>query len=265
MSASPFTTPQVYKEMESEGATSEAVARILRCLLQLVRHSLHKSNISVTPHLVLTVKNLSFSSNGDKTHSGCTKGITIFAVLWKTQDVMNEEEEEELCNTLSTLKSVTDVRKHISSGKVELPATLLGLIQLFNNYCHLLDVLFGPNYPHLVHGRGIRDALDDNKADLETRIMQKLSLHLLWQVHHNARQFFLACKRWSSPAPAPRLTLGAMVTRLLDDCTINMMLTCPEAKFLGGAAPAKAQMLSTSETARANKPTINTIIPAVCK
>jgi hypothetical protein len=51
----------------------------------------------------------------------------------------------------------------------------------------------------------------------------------------------------------------------VDDCTIDMMLTCPEAKFLGGAAPAKAQMSSTSGTARANKPTINTIIPAGCK
>jgi hypothetical protein len=75
-----FTTPQVYKEMETEGATSEAVTRILCRLLQPVRNLLHKLNILVTPHLVLTVKNLSFSSNGDMTHSGCTKGITIFAV-----------------------------------------------------------------------------------------------------------------------------------------------------------------------------------------
>jgi hypothetical protein len=66
--------------METEGATSKAVARILRRLLKLVQNLLHKLNILVTPHLVLTVKNLSFSSNGDKTHSGCTKGITIFAM-----------------------------------------------------------------------------------------------------------------------------------------------------------------------------------------
>jgi hypothetical protein len=181
-----FPTPQVYKEMETEGATSKAVARILFRLLQPVRNSLHKSNILVTPHLVLTVKNLSFSSNGDKTHSGCTKGITIFAVPWKMQDVMNKEEEEEQCYNLSTLKSVVDMRKHVSSGKVELPATLLGLTRLFNNYCHLLDVLFGPYCPHLVHTRDIRDALDNNEANLETRITQKLCLHLLWQVHCNA-------------------------------------------------------------------------------
>jgi hypothetical protein len=36
-----FTTPQVYKEMEMEGATSEAVARILHRLLQRVQNLLH--------------------------------------------------------------------------------------------------------------------------------------------------------------------------------------------------------------------------------
>jgi hypothetical protein len=163
-----FITPQVYKEMETEEATSEAVARILRRLLQPVQNTLHKSNIPVTPHLVLTVKNLSFTANRNKTHSGCTKGM------------MNKEKEEEQCYNSSTLKTVADVRKHVSGGKVEPPATLLGLIRLFNNYCHLLDMLFGPHCPHLVYTREIRNALDYNEANLETRITQKLCLHLLW-------------------------------------------------------------------------------------
>jgi hypothetical protein len=259
-----FITLQVYKEMETEGATSETVGRILRRLLQPVQNTLYKLNILVTPHLVLTVKNLSFSANGNKTHSGCTKGITIFVVPWKTQDMMNKEEEEEQCYNLSTLKMVADVRKHISGCKVEPPSTLLGLIRLFNNYCHLLDVLFGPHCPHLVYTREICNALDYNEADLETRIMQKLCLHLLWQVHHDARQFFLSCEQWSSPAPAPRSNLAATVARLVDDCTIDMMLTCPEAKFLGGAAPARASMSLGSDPPRA-KSTINRAIPAGCK
>jgi hypothetical protein len=213
---------------------------------------------------VLTVKNLSFSFNGDNMHSGCTKGITIFAVPWKTQDAMNKEEEEEQCYNSSTLKTVVVVKKHVSGGKVEPPATLLGLIRLFNNYCHLLNVLFGPHCPHLVYTRDIWNTLDDNEADLETRITQKLCLHLLWQVHHDTRQFFLSCEGWSSPAPAPRSNLAATVTWLVDDCTIDMMLTCPEAKFLGGAAPARAPMSLGSDPARA-KPTINRAIPAGCK
>ncbi len=50
----------------------------------------------------------------------------------------------------------------------------------------------------------------------------------------------------------------------MDDCAIDMMLTCPEAKFLGGTAPAKAPMPSGLAPAR-TKPTINTAIPAGCK
>jgi hypothetical protein len=50
----------------------------------------------------------------------------------------------------------------------------------------------------------------------------------------------------------------------VDDCAIDMMLTCPEAKFLGGTAPAKAPMPSGLAPAR-TKPTINTAIPAGCK
>jgi hypothetical protein len=42
------------------------------------------------------------------------------------------------------------------------------------------------------------------------------------------------------------------------------MLTCPEAKFLVGLAPAKAPMPSGLAPARA-KPTINMAIPAGCK
>jgi hypothetical protein len=41
-----------------------------------------------------------------------------------------------------------------------------------------------------------------------------------------------------------------------EDCTIDMMLTCPEAKFLSGVVPAKAQ---------ADKLTVNTAIPLGCK
>jgi hypothetical protein len=42
------------------------------------------------------------------------------------------------------------------------------------------------------------------------------------------------------------------------------MLTCPEAKFLAGAAPARALMSLGTDPVRA-KPTINRAIPAGCK
>jgi hypothetical protein len=130
-----FRTSPVYLEMKIQGSTTDALGCILRRLLKPAPLTLHKSNICVTPHLVLTVKTLSFSSSGDKTYAGCTRGITIFAVPWRMAKAMNEDAMEEEYYQASTLKSVADVRKHTTGLKVELPMDLLGLIWMFNNYC----------------------------------------------------------------------------------------------------------------------------------
>jgi hypothetical protein len=92
---------------------------------------------------------------------------------------MNKDAAEEEYFEALTLKSVADIRKHVNSGKVELPTTLRGLSRMFNNYCRLLEVLFGPSCSHLVHARRIRDVLDEHKADLESKITPRLCLHLL--------------------------------------------------------------------------------------
>jgi hypothetical protein len=105
-----FRTPLVYLEMEIEGSTTDALGCILRRLLKPAPLTLHKSNICVTPHLVLTIKTLSFSSNGDKMYTRCTRGITIFAVSWRAVKAMNEDAVEEEYYQASTLKLVADVR-----------------------------------------------------------------------------------------------------------------------------------------------------------
>jgi hypothetical protein len=81
--------------MEIKGSTKDALGRILRCLLKPACLTLHKSNICITPHLVLTVKTLSYSSNGDKTYARCMRGITIFAVPWRMFEAMNEDAAKE--------------------------------------------------------------------------------------------------------------------------------------------------------------------------
>ncbi len=206
-----FTTTAVYKEIETEGSTSEALGRILRRLLKPVSCSMNKTNIYVTPQLILTVKLLCFSANGDKTHAGCTKGITIFAIPWRSIEVMNEDAAEEEYFEASTLKSVADIRKHVGGTKVEIPTALLGLVRMFNNYSLLLEVLFGSNCPHLIHVLALRDGLEDNKNDLEMRITKTLCLQLLWRVQQEARQFFIACERWEPGEPLPRSTLEAVI------------------------------------------------------
>ncbi len=65
----------------------------------------------------------------------------------------------------------------------------MGLVRVLNNYTRLLEVLFGDECDHLVHVRAIRDGLEDNETDLEAKITQTLCLHLMWRIHHDARQF----------------------------------------------------------------------------
>ncbi len=89
--------------------------------MKTIAGSLHKSNIHVTPLLVATIKSLSFAANGDKTHAGCTKGITPFGTLWRSVEAMNEDTAKEGYFNQATLKTPADIRKHATSAKVELP------------------------------------------------------------------------------------------------------------------------------------------------
>jgi hypothetical protein len=190
-----FETLMVYLDMDVEGGTTDALGQILQQRMKTIAGSLHKSNIYMTPQLVATIKSLSFATNGDKTHTRRTKGITPFVTPWRLVEAMNEDMAKEGYFDQATLKSPADIRKHATSAKVELPRTHLGMVQVLNNYTWLLEVLFGDGCDHLVHVRAIRDGLEDNETDLEAKVTQTLCLHLMWKIHHDSRQFFMACKR----------------------------------------------------------------------
>jgi hypothetical protein len=101
---------------------------------------------------------------------------------------MNKYLTEDEYFEVAMLKSVVDIRKHVISAKVELPTSLQGVVRVLNNYCWLLDVLFGPDCPHLTHIISLRDGLETHKAELESRLTGVLILHLMWRIHHDARQ-----------------------------------------------------------------------------
>ena len=256
--------------MDAEGGASDALGRILQKRLKPLPLSPYKTNIHITPQLIATVKTFSFSSNGDKTYAGCTKGITIFAVLWRTAEAINEDLAEDEYFEAATLKSVADIRKHVTSAKVEFPTSLQGVVRVLNNYCRLLDVLFGPDCPHLTHVISIRDGLETHEAELESRLTGVLILHLMWRVHHDARQFFLACERWEDGERLPQSTLGNTVRQLVDDCSIQVTITCPEAMFLGPLLRVPVPGPTTPSTPRAARvtgpqPTVNAAIPPMCQ
>jgi hypothetical protein len=132
-----------------------------------------------------------------------------------------------------------------------------------------LEVLFGVECDHLVHVRAIRDGLEDHETDLEAKITQTLCLHLMWRIHHDARQFFMACKSWEDGEILPRLQLGLIVRHLVDDCAIQQMPTCPVAAFTGADSDALAGQAAGPARARTpaggSKPSINFTIPLLCQ
>ena len=168
----------------------------------------------------------------------------------------------------ATLKSVADIWKHVTSAKVEFPTSLQGVVRVLNNYCRLLDVPFGPDCPHLTHVISIRDGLETHEAELESRLTVVLILHLMWRVHHDARQFFLACERWEDGEQLPHSTLGNTVWQLVDDCAIQITITCLEAMFLGPLLRVPGPTTpSTPRAARITgpQPTVNLAIPPMCQ
>jgi hypothetical protein len=143
-------------------------------------------------------------------------------------------------------------------------------VRVINNYCHLLEVLFGPNCPHLLHVGFIRGALETHEANLESRLTGSLILHLMWRLHYDARQFFLTCKSWDDGESLPCLALGLVVHQLINDCSIQITLTCPEVLFLD--PPPKltgALMPAATRTGRpavaGPQPTSNASIPPLCQ
>jgi hypothetical protein len=62
-----FEVEQVFRDMDAEGGTADALGRILWKRLQPIPLSPHKTNIHISPQMVATVKSFNLSFNGNKT------------------------------------------------------------------------------------------------------------------------------------------------------------------------------------------------------
>ena len=212
----------------------------------------HKRNDHITAKIMSAAKTLNFSTNDDLTFDGCSNGITLFAVPWRTANANNTDLAEERYFNEATLKSPADIKQHVMGSKFEPPQSLQGLVQVFTNYIQL------------------RDALDTHKRLLENRITLVLMINLLWKVHQDSCQFFIGCEQWGDGEPFPRSTLQATVEALMDAVHINTTLTCLVAEFLGSSTPAikhdKRDPGGTGKPAggHGQQPTRNTAIPPIC-
>jgi hypothetical protein len=113
-------------------------------------------------------------------------------------------------------------------------------------------------------------ALETHEANLELRLTGSLILHLMWHLHYDARQFFLACESWDEGESLPRSALGLTVCQLNNNCSIQLTLTCPEGLFLGPppkltGAPMPAATRMGRPAVAGLQPTSNASIPPLCQ
>ena len=75
----------------------------------------------------------------------------------------------------------------------------------------------------------------------------------------------MACECWEDGEILPASQLGLTVRHLVDDCAIQVMLTCPVAAFMGADSEQKPKGTARVRTpAGGSKPSINTAIPPLC-
>jgi hypothetical protein len=91
----PFIPLKLYIKVEREDGAKDTFGCILRRMVVMVPGSAHKCNIHITPKIVEAAKMLNFLANDNRTFVRCTSGITLFAVLWCTEDVVNIDITEE--------------------------------------------------------------------------------------------------------------------------------------------------------------------------
>ena len=228
-----FVPPPVYAELEAGGWTKEACYTSLNRRCVETKGSRNRSNVHVTPRMVLTFKSGNFASGRDQTYEGCTSGVTVFAVPHLSQKMAYEDTLDHNAYTEATHKTQADNKNFLSGKKFLPPKSLSEVIRVLNNYIVWLDVMFGSNCPHLIQVIRLRDALDENEIELELALCKHLRLSILWKIHVDARYFFNQCERWRRGEPLPKSRLHGTVDILEYDQQVIKSLTCPFEDFFG--------------------------------
>ena len=220
-----FALSSFYAELDRNGITADNCGTGLRRLVVSVQGSANRVNVHISPKVIAAAKTLNFSHNDDQTFVGCTSGVTPFAVPWRLAEAINDALADDRYFNEATFKMPDDIWKHVMAGAFEAPTSLQGLTRVFNNYSRLLEVLFGPDCPHLICVLQLRDGLVEHERILEGSVTPTLMIHLLWKVHQDARQFFTLCKRWEVGDIIPRSHLGHAVHELVADVNISGTIT----------------------------------------
>jgi hypothetical protein len=223
----PFVPPKIYTDLEAAGWTKEAIQNPQRRHCKGVKGSMHKTNITVTSKMNLTLKTGDYSCGNDCSHEGCKNGVSPFAVPPLSLAMAREDNIDHEAFEAATHRTPAESKKQIQGTKATPPKSLSTAIKHLNNYVVWLEVLVGDKCSHLLAVMRLRDCLDENKDRLEPVLTDRLLLTILWKVHEDARQFFHHCELWNRGEPLPKSNLRGMVRMLEEELTVIESITCP--------------------------------------
>ena len=271
-----FIKPPFYTELEKAGWSKDAILATLRRMCA-PKASMHKSNVSISTRLAMTLKTGDLSNGNDCTYDGCRGGITVFAVPPLSKEKAREKSLEQEAFEAATLRTQDETRKQMQGDKVNPPEDLREVIRYLNNYIVLLEVIAGSECPHLLLVLRLRNCLDEEEERFERALDKHKLLTILWRVHEDARQFCQRCERWSRGQPLPTSKLGGMVKLLEDSFDISHTPTCPYEKFYpkkddtrtrgkkkGAGGNEKDEEEQSRRKIRGPQATINPDIPPLC-
>lgn len=134
---------------------------------------MHKSNVTISNRLALTIKSGDLSNGNDCTYEGCGGGITVFAVPPLSQERARENSLDHQAFEAATHKTQDETRKQMQGEKMTPPKDLREVIRYMNNYIVLLEVIAGSDCPHLLLVLRLRNCLDREEERFEQTLDQK--------------------------------------------------------------------------------------------
>ena len=231
----PAMRPKIWDTLLSEGKKSVTFNTVLaRHLSNFLVPGEKPISVMMTSELAKDIQGFKFDIGGGAyDYETCHRGITPFAVIAVSHDVMNKRRRLDDAAALATFRSAGDILA-LEAGPGMCPSTYDSTEKLLLRYVRLLEFLFGPGCRHLIEVKHLLLALQsaeqryDNLSGVD-------SAELLWNVFVDARKFFSA----SDPDTLPVSAISA-TDAILNHAAIPPGYQTPLALLLGLPAPGAA-------------------------
>ncbi|MHA7856389.1 hypothetical protein [Marinobacter shengliensis] len=228
--------PPYYDRWVKDGKTKEAARTWLKFFVKQVTEEeahCYAAGVYVSDDIVRDVKALDFARGGETTYHNCHRASHPFMCPELPEKHRQELELQMELKEKATNITTDDVRA-MESKPSPLPVGFWGLVQQLSGYHAILMVLAGPACGHWAEVLAIVESLMANRTSFLQRITPHHSLHLLWKIHRDARQFFNAVAPLDrGDLPLPRSGLNVTNAMVRAGTILTQGVDVPEKEFLG--------------------------------